>query len=78
MKRKIKASELRGKIVVPSSKSDGQRALLCAALSKGESRVYQLGSSDDELAMLRNIQVIGAMVEELRGEVGHPVLIGPV
>lgn len=64
MKRKIKASELRGKIVVPSSKSDGQRALLCAALSQGSSIVYQLGSSDDELAMLRNIQVIGAMVEE--------------
>lgn len=64
MNRVVNSSRLQGKIVVPSSKSDGQRALLCAALSKGDSYVKQLGASDDELAMLRNIQVIGAHVEE--------------
>ena len=64
MKRLVKGSDLQGTIHIPSSKSDGQRALLCAALSKGRSILNQLGSSDDELAMLRNIQVIGAKVEE--------------
>jgi 3-phosphoshikimate 1-carboxyvinyltransferase len=47
-------------IQVPASKSDGQRALLAAALSKGTSYIHQLGNSKDELAMLRCIEQLGA------------------
>jgi len=47
-------------IQVPASKSDGQRALLAAALSKGKSFIHQLGNSTDELAMLRCIEQLGA------------------
>jgi 3-phosphoshikimate 1-carboxyvinyltransferase len=47
-------------IQIPASKSDGQRALLAAALAKGISYIYQLGNSKDELAMLECIEQLGA------------------
>jgi 3-phosphoshikimate 1-carboxyvinyltransferase len=47
-------------IQIPASKSDGQRALLAAALAKGRSYIYQLGNSKDELAMLHCIEQLGA------------------
>jgi 3-phosphoshikimate 1-carboxyvinyltransferase len=47
-------------IQIPASKSDGQRALLAAALAKGTSYIYQLGNSKDELAMLYCIEQLGA------------------
>jgi len=59
---KVKATKLKGTVIVPPSKSDGQRALLAAALSVGISTISGLGASDDERAMLRNIQVLGAKV----------------
>lgn len=49
-------------IQIPASKSDGQRALLAAALTKGTSQIHQLGNSKDELAMLRCIEQLGAKV----------------
>ncbi|MDD2983601.1 MAG: 3-phosphoshikimate 1-carboxyvinyltransferase [Crocinitomicaceae bacterium] len=49
-----------GIISIPSSKSDGQRAILAAALSKGISTIYNLGHSDDELAMLDAVIQLGA------------------
>lgn len=50
-------------IRIPSSKSDGQRAVLAAALCEGKSFIYNLGKSDDELKMLEVIQQIGANVK---------------
>lgn len=47
-------------IQIPASKSDGQRALLAAALAKVKSYIHQLGNSKDELAMLRCIEQLGA------------------
>lgn len=55
-------------IQVPASKSDGQRALLAAALAKGKSFIHQLGNSKDELAMLRCIEQLGAKTN-WKGEV---------
>ena len=49
-------------IQVPASKSDGQRALLAAALSKGTSYIHHLGKSKDELAMLQCIEQLGAVI----------------
>lgn len=63
MEKKIKAVQLSGKINIPPSKSDGQRAILAAGLSQGRSVLYNVGQSADELAMLRNIQQFGAKVE---------------
>lgn len=63
MEKRIKSVQLSGKIQIPPSKSDGQRAILAAGLSEGRSVIYNLGQSADELAMLQNIQQFGAKVE---------------
>ena len=55
-------------IQIPASKSDGQRALLAAALAKGKSFIHQIGNSKDELAMLRCIEQLGAKTS-WKGEV---------
>lgn len=52
----------RGTIAIPTSKSDGQRSLLAAALAKGESTLTNLGHSHDELSMLGTIEQLGAIV----------------
>lgn len=65
MNRHLKPTKLRGIIHIPASKSDTQRALLCAALAKGKSTVSGVGMSDDEQAMLESIQHLGAQINEL-------------
>lgn len=66
MEKEIKGVQLSGKINIPPSKSDGQRAVLCAGLATGQSMISNLGASNDELAMVQNIQQFGAKVE-IRG-----------
>lgn len=51
-----------GIIHIPSSKSDSQRAILIAALGNEESVLQNVGSSEDELAMIKNIQQLGAEI----------------
>lgn len=53
---------LSGIVAAPASKSDGQRAILCAALANGTSRISGLGVSDDEQAMLEIARVLGRKV----------------
>lgn len=78
MEKEIKGVQLSGKINIPPSKSDGQRAILCAGLSAGKSMIYNVGQSNDELAMIRNIQQFGAKVEireneiEIDGSINFP------
>lgn len=62
MIQKISPQKLQGVIQIPASKSDGQRALLSAALAKGKSVLIGLGISDDENAMKAAIQQLGATV----------------
>ena len=69
MEKDIKGVELSGKVVIPPSKSDSQRAILCAGLSAGKSMIYNVGQSNDELAMIRNIQQFGAKVEIRENEI---------
>lgn len=66
MEKEIKGVQLSGKINIPPSKSDGQRAVLCAGLATGQSIISNLGASNDEKAMVQNIQQFGAKVE-IRG-----------
>ena len=65
MKKVIQPGKRFGTIAIPASKSDGQRALLAAALSKGESKLINLGESKDELAMLSAIKNLGAKVKQI-------------
>lgn len=64
---KIKPGKYRGAIQIPPSKSDSQRAILCAALANGKSILKNIGSSHDEMAMLQTIQILGAKVIQTTG-----------
>jgi 3-phosphoshikimate 1-carboxyvinyltransferase len=67
MIKRVNPGNYLGVIVIPASKSDGQRALLAAALAKGNSKISQLGSSKDELTMLCCIEKLGAKTGMLDG-----------
>jgi 3-phosphoshikimate 1-carboxyvinyltransferase len=60
MKKIILPGKRTGIVSIPSSKSDCQRALLAAGLSKGTSILHNVGQSNDEQAMLNTIQQLGA------------------
>lgn len=62
MKHIISPALLSGTISIPASKSDSQRAILCAALSEGTSHLSGIGNSDDEQAMLKAIKQMGAVI----------------
>ncbi|MBU1020471.1 MAG: 3-phosphoshikimate 1-carboxyvinyltransferase [Firmicutes bacterium] len=49
-----------GKISAPPSKSLSHRALICAALSNGQSIISNLTYSDDVLATMSALQILGA------------------
>lgn len=58
-------TKLHGKITVPSSKSQGHRELICAALAKGESKVKNITASDDIEATCRILRQLGAEIKEI-------------
>jgi 3-phosphoshikimate 1-carboxyvinyltransferase len=60
MKIDVKPRFRSGIIAVPASKSDTQRALICAGIAEGVSIISNVGSSDDEQAVLQIIQDLGA------------------
>lgn len=64
MDKIIQSGKLFGRIHIPASKSDAQRAILAAALSDGQSKIYCVGQSDDVQHMLKNAEVLGAKVEK--------------
>ena len=63
MIRTVQVGELKGTVLIPSSKSDGQRAILAAALANGTSNILNIGESDDVKSMIENVQLLGAEVE---------------
>lgn len=71
MKQVIRPGVLSGTIRIPASKSDSQRAMLCAALAEGTSVLTGVGNSDDEQAMLDAVQVLGAKVTRISGSEIH-------
>jgi len=63
MNKHVKTCKLQGTIQIPSSKSDGQRALLAAALNVGNSIFLKnIGESDDEHNMCGIIESCGAVI----------------
>lgn len=64
MDQNIQPGLIKGVIQIASSKSDAQRALLAAALSKGTSMIYNVGNSADETAMIEVIQQLGATIDQ--------------
>lgn len=57
-------SVLGGGLKIPSSKSVGHRLLICAALARGESQIYELTRSKDINATMAALRKFGASFEE--------------
>ncbi|RFM28758.1 3-phosphoshikimate 1-carboxyvinyltransferase [Deminuibacter soli] len=64
MQVEITPSGIQGEIYAPASKSSMQRACAAALVRKGTSVVLNPGHSNDDLAALRVIQAMGALVQQ--------------
>ncbi|MGN0657394.1 MAG: 3-phosphoshikimate 1-carboxyvinyltransferase [Ruminiclostridium sp.] len=62
MNIKITPTFLKGKILVPPSKSISHRALIAAALADGESRIYNLLDCVDTVATIEALTALGAEI----------------
>ena len=62
---RIQPSQLSGTIYAAASKSSMQRACAAALLTKGETTLINPGKSNDDLAAIEVIQVLGAHIEWL-------------
>ena len=60
MKLRIFSSAARGEVSAPPSKSMTHRALICAALAKGESRIANVSHCEDVQATLDCLRALGA------------------
>ena len=60
----VRPSKLAGHIVPPPSKSEAHRALICAALAKGASRISPAAGSEDIAATAGALRALGARVRE--------------
>ncbi len=67
MKVKVYPCKLSGTAVVPASKSYAHRALICAALADGESKVECADMNDDIRATIRAVTALGAKVKYSEG-----------
>jgi len=65
MQFKVLPKIVKGKIVVPASKSDAQRAIIAASLANGTSKISNCGTSDDVLHVIKAIELLGAKVESI-------------
>ena len=63
MNVRILPSALRGSLAAPPSKSLAHRALICAGLADGESRVQGIAPSQDLLATMDCLRALGAQIE---------------
>jgi len=58
----VKSGALDAVATVPGSKSIAHRALICAALARGESTITGLPDGDDTQAMLQGLRILGATI----------------
>ena len=67
-------ARLVGAVAIPGSKSLSNRALVCAALSTGESVLRGLASGDDTTRMVVGLRALGADIEESPGDARDVVI----
>ncbi|MGI5900857.1 MAG: 3-phosphoshikimate 1-carboxyvinyltransferase [Desulfitobacteriia bacterium] len=60
----IRAARLNGSLKVPSSKSIGHRAIICAGLAQGTSVIENIMISEDIAATLQGMAALGAKIDE--------------
>ncbi len=58
---KIVPKKLKGEVKIPPSKSMAHRAIICAALSKGVSKVTNIDYSDDIIATIKAMESLGTV-----------------
>lgn len=63
---KITPTKLKGKVQVPPSKSLAHRAIICASLAKGISRIDNIEYSKDIQATIKAMQSLGTKIEEYK------------
>ena len=61
---KINNSKLKGEVTVPPSKSMAHRAIICASLGKGVSKIENIDYSDDINATIDGMISLGAIIEK--------------
>lgn len=72
------AAALSGQVTIPGSKSISNRALLLAALARGQTRIHNLLDSDDVHYMLAALQTIGIRIETQGDEYIVQGVAGPL
>ena len=60
----IKPSLLKGKIAIPPSKSLSHRAIICASLCMEQSKIDNIMFSDDIIATIKGMKVLGTDIKE--------------
>ena len=65
MKKKLKPSEIRGRVQAPPSKSFAQRAIALAAMAGGRSEILYPGNSDDVCVAIDVARQLGAWMENI-------------
>lgn len=63
----IQKSSAKGAVQAPPAKSAAHRALICAALSEGESKLFGASFSEDIEATVRCLRALGAVIEASNG-----------
>lgn len=61
---KINPRKLKGDVKIPPSKSMAHRAVICAALSDGISRISNIEFSDDIIATINAMKALGAIIDK--------------
>ena len=62
MKRLVKPSAVKGRVQAPASKSVAQRAIALASMARGQSTIYNAGSSNDCLVAIEVCKGLGATI----------------
>lgn len=61
---RIGNSKLKGEVKIPPSKSMAHRAIICASLGNGVSRINNIDYSDDMIATIEGMKALGAKINK--------------
>ena len=59
----ITPQKLQGTVAIPPSKSMAHRAIICAALAKGISKISHIDYSDDMIATIEGMRALKTLLE---------------
>lgn len=64
---RVTPTKLKGEVKIPPSKSMAHRAVICAALGDGISKIRNIDFSDDIIATINAMRSLGAVITEMDG-----------